>query len=320
MCFNCDTQFSQPLAPDEDIYDVIYDNADRIRGYARYSNFARLVVGKADPLGFLAATEDVYWFVADYLSKSEISKQADILEIGSGLGYLTYAIHKSGYERVRGMDISARAVKGATERYGLLYFSADVLDYSRSTPDRYDLIIITESVEHLADIFSFIKSAKALLKPDGTLIMTTPNKSRHPPNAYWCTDNPPVHLWWFSETSMRQIAIRVGMDLRLWDFSRYHAGRMIALSPLPGLNTRPVLPPYIDADGSILHSPKQEGMLLRGVKHMIGVVIGDRHFDRLKSALHRHRRTALFKKNSVRAFSAGSATMGVVLRCRTPQR
>jgi hypothetical protein len=58
MCFNCDTQFSQPLAPDGNIYDVIYDNADHIRGYARYSNFARMVLHKEDPLGFLAATEE----------------------------------------------------------------------------------------------------------------------------------------------------------------------------------------------------------------------------------------------------------------------
>lgn len=34
-----------------------------------------------------------------------------------------------------GWTISTRAVKGATELYGPFYFSADILDYSRSTPD-----------------------------------------------------------------------------------------------------------------------------------------------------------------------------------------
>jgi SAM-dependent methyltransferase len=320
MCFNCDTQFSHPLAPDSDIYNFIYENADRIRAYSRYSDFSRLVLGKEDPLGFLAAAEDVYWFVADYLAKSGIGRQADILEVGSGLGYLTYAIRKRGYERIRGMDISARAVRRATGLYGNLYFSGDLLNYSRDTSDRYDLIIMTEVIEHVADVFSLLEAAKALLKPDGTLIVTTPNKSRKSPRAYWETDNPPVHLWWFSEASMRQIAIRIGMNVQFWDFSRYHADRVVGIGPLAGWSLEPALPPYIDADGSILQEPRREGKTVRTIKHMLGLAIGDLVFDKLKTALHSPGRTALFVKNSVRAFSARSATTGIVLRLDPPMR
>lgn len=314
MCPNCDTQFAAPLQVDAELYDVIYREAANVRGYSRYRVFAEAVTAEADPLGYLAA-EDVYWCVADYLTRARLPKDADILEVGSGLGYLTYAIRRRGFSRARGTDISATAVADAAKRYGDHYFHDDLLDYSRKTEDRYDLLILTEVLEHVVDIFGFIDALKRLLKPDGAILLTTPNKSSHLPHAYWRTDNPPVHLWWFSECSLRHIAIRSRLSIEFRDFSPFHARRVPGLRPLPAWSMVPIMPPYIDADGSILSHPHpRDGFLARRAKRLVRGVVGDKGFSLAKHAARAPLHGLRFYRSRARLGSGRAGTMGVVLR------
>ena len=92
------------------IYDSIYAKADRLPGYDRYCRYRDLgaVLGQAPR--FLAAQEAAYWFIRSELDS--LPPAARILEIGSGLGYLTYSIHAAGYN-ITGIDISNDAVTRA---------------------------------------------------------------------------------------------------------------------------------------------------------------------------------------------------------------
>ncbi len=315
MCYNCDTQIASPPIVDETIYDIIYQNAPRIRGYARYQTYAKIVLDRPDPLQFLADSEDVYWFVDNFLAKSAIPRNAAILEVGSGLGYLTYAIHQRGYTNIRGMDLSAKAVAAATKTYGDLYFTGDITTHGATSPDRYDVIILTEVIEHVPNILAFIDAIASLLKPGGAIALTTPNKSSQPPGAYWGTDNPPVHLWWLSESSIRQIAIRLKLNLRLWDFSPYRARHTLCVQPLPAYPTQAHMPPYIAADGAILPHPRPSaGPLEQTAKRLLTNLIGQGAYAGLKQAAHAPRRTLAYIKESMRNASARGGTMGIVLR------
>ena len=314
MCYNCDTQFASPATVDGSIYDIIYENADDIRGYARYSIFAKMVLERPDPLGFLADSEDVYWFVEDFLTRSAVPRDAAILEVGSGLGYLTYAIHRRGYTKIRGMDLSAKAVASATRTYGDLYFVGNITTHGETSPDRYDVIILTEVIEHVPDILGLIGAIARLLKPGGAIALTTPNKSSQPPGAYWGTDNPPVHLWWLSESSLRQIAIRLKLSLRLWDFSPYRARHTLGLKALPSYPIRAHMPPYIGADGAILAHPRPSaGKLQQFAKRWLTRSIGYSAYETLKQAVHAPRATVTYIKESMRNSSARGSTMGIVL-------
>jgi hypothetical protein len=52
--------------------------------------------------------------------------------------------------------------------------------------------------------------------------LTTPNKTIYPANIIWNTDLPPVHLWWFSENSMRYIANKLNASVQFVDFTEYY--------------------------------------------------------------------------------------------------
>ena len=62
-----------------------------------------------------------------------------------------------------------------------------------------------------------------LLTPGGSLILTTPARELYPLDRAWHTDPPPVHLWWFSRTSLRHLAWRVGAHAKFIDSTPYYS-------------------------------------------------------------------------------------------------
>lgn len=221
-CSNCDTSFSSPKDDSKSIYDLIYKYGDTVPGYSRYWNYSKSIAGVEKPLSFLAEKEEAYWGVRESLSRFVLdNKEAEILEIGSGLGYLTYALRKEGYN-CHGLEISSDAVKSANASFGNYYYCHDLFEYSILNSGFYDIVILTEVIEHLTDPITFIESAIKLLKPEGKIIITTPNKSIYPASYYWETDLPPVHFWWFSEKSMHALAGKMGLNIEFINFSGFY--------------------------------------------------------------------------------------------------
>jgi SAM-dependent methyltransferase len=210
-CQNCDTNVASPLSVENSIYDLIYKQADHLPGYYRYSRYAEKVLSENNPLNYLASKEEMYWGVKQCLEevKNTTDDISHVLEIGSGLGYLTYSLNKSGIN-ARGIDISETAVDNATKKYGDLFLCKDIYELSEAEEGKYSLIIMTEVLEHIPDPISFVTKLTKLLKVGGTLFITTPNKSYFDGHAVWETDAPPIHLWWFSRKSIEYIAEKAG--------------------------------------------------------------------------------------------------------------
>lgn len=236
-CDHCDVQFASPLRPGEAIYDKIYQHAGTLPGYSRYVWYASQVARRSKPLEWLAAQEQMYGFIAAELARRGPGATGQVLEVGSGLGYLTYSLNAAGF-RVRGLELSSRAVEAARARFGDHYA---VHDISRADPaiDGADVVVMTEVLEHVADPAALLASIARVLRPGGTALVTTPNKSAAPRHAYWLTDNPPVHLWWFSETTLRLLAAKAGLHVSFG----HGAPR----------ETRPSQPPYFDEAGTQVH-------------------------------------------------------------------
>jgi SAM-dependent methyltransferase len=284
-CDRCDVQFASPLRPGEAIYDRIYQHAATLPGYSRYAWYASQVALQARPLEWLARQEEMYAFIAAELGRRGPADTGKVLEIGSGLGYLTASLHRAGYD-ARGLELSARAVEAARARFGDHYV---VHDISHADPgfDGADVVVMTEVLEHVVDPTALLASIARLLRPGGTALITTPNKSAAAFDAYWLTDNPPVHLWWFSETTLRLMATQVGLQ--------------ISFGVTASRQAQPAWPPCLDQQGEQIHPAPLVRALLR----------------RFPSTLHR---VAALMRNwrqraTVRAGAgARSSTMCVVLR------
>ncbi|MBX7229155.1 MAG: class I SAM-dependent methyltransferase [Burkholderiaceae bacterium] len=240
-CAVCNTSCADPLTIDSLLYDVIYSQIDSLPGYNRYAHYARQVSLEHNPLAYLAEAEDVYWSIRESLA--DLPADSKILEIGSGLGYMTFALRKAGFD-ARGIDLSRVAVENAIKRFGPFYEQADLRDWSLRYPQTYDVVLMAELIEHVPEPGNLIQLAAQLLKPTGKLVITTPNKSNFPEWVLWETEAPPIHLWWFSESSIKSLAYSAGLKLHFVDFSSFNRKH-----PQPPLR---VMDPYQPTFGALL--------------------------------------------------------------------
>ena len=97
-------------------------------------------------------------------------RRGHLLEIPAGEGALAWQLHKLGYE-VTGGDLDPGFFKVAT-------IPCLRLDMNRPFPieaERFDFISCIEGIEHLQDQFQFVRECHRVLRPDGWLVLSTPN-------------------------------------------------------------------------------------------------------------------------------------------------
>jgi len=107
--------------------------------------------------------------------KQDKAKKLRVLDIGCGNGSLSNLIAKNGYEVV-GVEDSPSGVAEANKNFPeckFIHASVYDLPYSDLGGD-FDIVISAEVIEHLLYPSELIKSAKKCLKPNGSLILTTP--------------------------------------------------------------------------------------------------------------------------------------------------
>jgi len=226
-CTYCNTSFSIPRIKNTDkIYNLIYKNTGKnVSAYDRYFRYSNEILTKKNPLLWLTNQEPAYWGAHEAISNIlKDFPNARLLEVGSGLGYFTYALYKSGYN-ITGLDISQEAVDKANKKYGNYYIYADATTYNQKV-EKYDIIILTEVIEHLNEPIEFLQNLLSLLKDNGHIVLTTPNKSFFPKDSIWITDLPPIHSWWFSEESFIEIANQLKCNISFIDYSPYYKTHM----------------------------------------------------------------------------------------------
>jgi len=100
-----------------------------------------------------------------------------VLDAGCSTGGLTRMLLSRGFQ-VDAIDLSAYAVKqveamlSPEERSN---FTGIVGDMMRFVPEkRYDLVVLSEVLEHLEDDLGLLKKVTGWLKPDGLIVVTVP--------------------------------------------------------------------------------------------------------------------------------------------------
>jgi len=250
-CPSCYTAFSLPRVETTSIYENIYRNGKKVPGYDRYWEYAEKVKKHSNPLNYLASAENTYWAVKESLAKTVIDKvNTKVLEIGSGIGYLTYSLIKENYD-VIGLDISETAVNNANKNFGKHYVCADLFEYSQLYPESFDVVILTEVIEHVDKPIDFIASILKLLKPGGHAIISTPNRSLYPNNTIWVSDIPPVHWWWLSENSMEYIAEKLDSTICFIDFSNYYSKNYQSID-MNKIQKKSLPKPYFNKNGGLI--------------------------------------------------------------------
>ena len=223
-CNNCNSQSSTTSLNTNyrdfnSLYDAIYSRGKSLGGYCRYYRYKKIALKSSNPLKALSRSEDMYFAVRSILKHEP--NESCIVEVASGLGYLTKALRSDGRSAF-GTDISEVAVREARKSFGPYFFTSDATgDVSWKIP-KPDVIIALELIEHVSDPYLLIESLLKRMKSSGKLIISTPNRDLFSSDSIWGTDPPPVHLFWFSENGLKMIADNLGLKIEFFNFYNFN--------------------------------------------------------------------------------------------------
>jgi ubiquinone/menaquinone biosynthesis C-methylase UbiE len=115
-----------------------------------------------------------------YALTLELITDKDILDIASGEGYGSNLMAKKA-KSVVGVDLSAEAVSAAKTKYqrpnlNFKIGDATQLDFENGS---FDVVVSFETIEHHDQHEKMLSEIKRILKPDGILIISTPDKLRY---------------------------------------------------------------------------------------------------------------------------------------------
>jgi SAM-dependent methyltransferase len=197
-----------------------------------------------------------WWFVArrdmlfKFFAKYKIPKDARILDIGCAAGTFLLELKNAGYTHLTALDYSADAIarvkeKGITDAY--------VMDGHKPEfdADSFDVLISSDSLEHLENDQLALSNWYKILKPGGIGIVLVPAY-----NFLWTEhDDINYHFRRYTKTDLKNKAANAG-------FSIQSSGYNYVLFFIPTAIVRGILRLFSkkkkdthEADGQILNLP-----------------------------------------------------------------
>jgi GT2 family glycosyltransferase/protein-L-isoaspartate O-methyltransferase len=117
-------------------------------------------------------------------------KGKDVLDVASGEGYGS-AMLASRARSVQGVDISQEAVDHAAGRYSALTNLKYLQGSAAAIPladDSVDVVVSFETIEHLMEQEEMMAEIRRVLRSDGVLVMSSPNKEVYSDRAGYHND------------------------------------------------------------------------------------------------------------------------------------
>lgn len=141
-----------------------------------------------------------------YRFACQYAKGKSILDIACGFGYSGPLFIDAGATTYEGVDINPQLVANANSIYGsgcIKYRNGDIISYDSDR--QFDVISCFETIEHVADYCGALTNLHRLLKPDGVLLISSPNRIVTSPNAKKLSDKPsnPYHTQEFTIEELR---------------------------------------------------------------------------------------------------------------------
>ncbi|MFD1152113.1 class I SAM-dependent methyltransferase [Saccharothrix hoggarensis] len=119
-------------------------------------------------------TRRVETLIDDFLP-DDLVRGKEVLDVGCGLGYFSERLHERG-ARVTATDLGPNLVEATRRRVGCHAEVADALRLvEHFGPDRFDVVVSSECIEHTPDPAAALRQMAGVLKPGGHLAVSTPN-------------------------------------------------------------------------------------------------------------------------------------------------
>jgi 2-polyprenyl-3-methyl-5-hydroxy-6-metoxy-1,4-benzoquinol methylase len=144
------------------------------------------------------------------------------LDIGCGSGGYLAFLARLGWS-CSGVEPGARSRTYAREVLGL-DVEAGPLAACRYPSRHFDVVTMWHVLEHLSDPLGTLREIRRILKPDGRLLLRTPNVESLEARVFrgdWYGLDPPRHLFLYSPRTLRPLLERHGFHVATWRY-QYH--------------------------------------------------------------------------------------------------
>ena len=140
-------------------------------------------------------------------------KNKSVLEIGSYYGVFGNII-KPNVKSYSGLELSKHGSDYASKNYNLQIYN-ETLENHVKRNIKYDIIIMSDVIEHFSDPFTVIELIDEILNEDGLLIFTTFNMDSlyakiTGRNYHWIL---PFHLFYFSNKTLKSLCFERNLEI-----------------------------------------------------------------------------------------------------------
>ena len=147
------------------------------------------------------------------LSKNTPQNNPRLLDVGCGTGDFLYSCLKKGWQ-INGLENNKNAkINSRTEVSSFIF---DDFEFLKSQPERFDIITMWHSLEHIIDLKQTIVDMKKLLTNKGVIVVACPNHKSFDAMFYkesWAAYDLPRHLWHFDKDSISKLFVEHNMQL-----------------------------------------------------------------------------------------------------------
>ena len=211
--------------------------------------------------------------VARYAFASAFAPGRRALDIACGTGYGTKLLHDAGAQSVCRRGHSHRTPSPDARMNfdvpGTRFAQADICSYGEDNAAELICCFETSGIEHIEEPAAALRNLRRLLDPDGTLVISSPNRPVHAPRIRSMHDRPPslFHICEFTPTELRGLLTEAGFNVQVPIWGQRFSPRMPALG---ASRLRTTLPPRrSDVTGGTSPAPLGVSSLLhpcRGLK------------------------------------------------------
>ncbi|MCF8296603.1 MAG: class I SAM-dependent methyltransferase [Bacteroidales bacterium] len=159
-----------------------------------------------------------------FIKKYEgIHKNGRILEIGCGDGRFLNKMQNLGWD-ITGLDFDKLSIENAIRKCNSnKLFHCNFDDFLKKYYDgnKYDLIVFFEVLEHQPNPVDFIANIKKIIKEDGVIAGSVPNRDRYIVSKRFSPDNPPHHFIMWTANSLKQFLAKSGFRMNKILYTRF---------------------------------------------------------------------------------------------------
>ncbi|MEV6281085.1 class I SAM-dependent methyltransferase [Kribbella sp. NPDC051770] len=161
---------------------------------------------------WFARHEAAYRWIVDWARPN-----GRVLDAGCGEGYGAELLRAGGARQVFGLDYEGTSIRHAAKAYPQLNLVQGNLVQTGFADESFGLVTSLQTIEHLWEQPRFVAECARILVPEGTLVLTTPNRLTFPPGNWYHT----------RELTADELVALVQPELEITDVLGLHHGERL---------------------------------------------------------------------------------------------